>query len=169
MYCPRCGQEQAVPEVRFCSRCGFDVRGVSQLLLTGGVIPGVGDPSVGLSPRKRGVRTGGKILFAALVSLPIALAASIAADNPGPLILPVFLFFLGVARMLYAALFQDAYPSAFPAAPPMSIPLSPPQPMVGALPAYQSPISMPSRPRTTGELAQPPSVTEHTTRHLEQG
>lgn len=28
MYCPHCGQQQASDEMRFCSRCGFSLRGV---------------------------------------------------------------------------------------------------------------------------------------------
>lgn len=28
MFCPNCGQQQMSPEVRYCSRCGFSLRGV---------------------------------------------------------------------------------------------------------------------------------------------
>lgn len=39
MHCPRCGQEQASAETRFCSRCGFQLDLVSELLVHGGVLP----------------------------------------------------------------------------------------------------------------------------------
>ena len=39
MFCPRCGQEQATPEMRFCSRCGFPLGLISEILSHGGFLP----------------------------------------------------------------------------------------------------------------------------------
>ena len=39
MHCPRCGQQQISSETKFCSRCGFQLAIVSQLLLNGGTLP----------------------------------------------------------------------------------------------------------------------------------
>jgi uncharacterized membrane protein YvbJ len=40
MYCPQCSQEQVDGEMRFCSRCGFPLTIVSQLVTNGGALPG---------------------------------------------------------------------------------------------------------------------------------
>src|SRR5688572_32658153 len=39
MHCPRCGQQQVTEETRFCSRCGFQLGLVAELLAHGGVLP----------------------------------------------------------------------------------------------------------------------------------
>lgn len=39
MYCPRCGQQQVSSETKFCSRCGFQMGLVSELLANNGFLP----------------------------------------------------------------------------------------------------------------------------------
>jgi len=39
MHCPRCGQQQVSVEIKFCSRCGFPLGLVSELLSNGGFLP----------------------------------------------------------------------------------------------------------------------------------
>lgn len=39
MHCPRCGQQQVSEETKFCSRCGFPLGLVSELLAHGGFLP----------------------------------------------------------------------------------------------------------------------------------
>ena len=39
MHCPRCGQQQVSQETKFCSRCGFQLAIVSELLHHGGNLP----------------------------------------------------------------------------------------------------------------------------------
>ena len=39
MHCPRCGQQQVSEETKFCSRCGFQLGIVSELLVHGGFLP----------------------------------------------------------------------------------------------------------------------------------
>lgn len=39
MYCPRCGQQQISAETKFCSRCGFQLHIVSELLPNNGTLP----------------------------------------------------------------------------------------------------------------------------------
>lgn len=39
MHCPRCGQQQVSGETKFCSRCGFQLVIVTELLANGGVLP----------------------------------------------------------------------------------------------------------------------------------
>jgi len=39
MFCPRCSQEQISKEIKFCSKCGFPLGLVSEILAHGGFLP----------------------------------------------------------------------------------------------------------------------------------
>jgi hypothetical protein len=39
MHCPSCGQKQVSSEIKFCSRCGFPMGVVAELLAHGGFLP----------------------------------------------------------------------------------------------------------------------------------
>jgi hypothetical protein len=39
MHCPRCGQQQVSDQTKFCSRCGFQLGIVAELLENGGFLP----------------------------------------------------------------------------------------------------------------------------------
>jgi len=73
MFCPHCGQQQISDEVRFCSRCGFALGGVAELLAHGGTLPPetteTGKPR--RSPRYEGVRQGVLMLFIGAILVPI--------------------------------------------------------------------------------------------------
>src|SRR5690348_8255702 len=43
MHCPNCGQQQVSPDIKFCSRCGFPMGLVSELLAHGGFLPQLAD------------------------------------------------------------------------------------------------------------------------------
>jgi hypothetical protein len=151
IYCPRCGQHQLSPDVRFCSRCGLQLEGVEQLVATGGLSTLAGKPGDALSPRRRGMRLGAKVLFYGVVLIPVSFALSIMFDSPVPLFLFATVLMVGAARMAYARLFEEDAPGAS---------------RQGALPARDAGALPPHR-LTTGEL-EPPSVTEHTTALLEK-
>jgi zinc-ribbon domain len=167
MYCPNCGQQQISDEMRFCSRCGLALSGLAEWL-AGGHVPAkrveakVPDAA---SPRRKGIRRAAKLMFFSGVLFPVFLVIAIAEDEPGPLIAPFILFFISLAMMLYARIFSDK------TAP---VNYQPPQPPAfgstsarGSLPPAQS-IPIPTRHHVrTNELAQPPSVTENTTRLLD--
>lgn len=58
MHCPRCGQQQVSVETKFCSRCGFQLGLVSELLANGGFLPQLAELYKGRSAlftRKNGV------------------------------------------------------------------------------------------------------------------
>jgi hypothetical protein len=135
---------------------------VTHLLATGGLVPGVEERSDALTPRQKGIRLGAKLLFASVISFPLVIAASAASDSPAPLLITVMLFLIGVSRMAYARMFEPG-PRGVSAVPHA---IEPPR-QQSVLPAYQAPVSVGARGRTTGELAEPPSVTEHTTRLLD--
>ena len=83
------------------------------------------------------------------------------------MIVPFFVFFVGLVMMLYARLFGSAEPQAKAQyTPPPSVGA----PSMNALPPHSHvPMhDMPQSRARTNELAQPGSVTEHTTRFLDR-
>jgi hypothetical protein len=167
IFCPQCGQQQAAEDARFCSRCGLQLAAIERYVATGNIQPSppveMGlEPPPKRSPRQKGLRQGGQILFVSVLLFPIFFTIAIASDGPGPLFVPFFLAFLGLMRMAYARLFQEPFVRGAH------------QPTIsgeryGALPSYRPPIDASgSRGVTTGELQPPPSVTEHTTRFLDR-
>jgi len=168
MYCPKCGQQQISEEMRFCSRCGLALSGLAEWLAAGRVLPSKRkeEPDA-MSPRRKGIRRAAKLMFFSGVLFPVFLIISIAVDEGGPMIIPFAIFFISLVMMLYARLFSDKtapvndqafQASAFGSAPSRdSLP-----------PAANMPIPGIDRQQVrTNELAQPPSVTENTTRLLD--
>jgi hypothetical protein len=181
MFCPQCGQQQVTGIIRFCSRCGFPMDGVIQLLNHGGLMPMYRDPEepAPMSPRRKGVRQGGMLLLSGAVIVPI-LAVFANFTNATFLeilaaLAAIICFIGGPLRMLFAALFEEAAPRPF-------LPYGQPAPMhvqqqqrFGSHAPQQALPPPPVRPQgswrprpTTAELATPPSVTENTTRLLEK-
>jgi len=177
MYCPNCGQQQVSNVIRFCSRCGFPLEGVNQILANGGQLPiySTGSGATEISARKKGVKQGGLLLLLGVVLVPalgvlygwtdvnlFGFFASLAA---------VLLFIGGPLRMLYAGLFEEGArrPMVYTSyAPPPATPAQlGNQVRAGALPPASVTPAPSWRPQSaTGELVRPPSVTEHTTRLL---
>ena len=170
MYCPNCGQQQISDEMRFCSRCGLALSGLAEWL-AGGPLPVRREekpPAEALSPRRKNMRRAAKLMFFSGVLFFIFLVFSIAIDEAAPMFFPFFVFFISLVWMLYARLFLDktapmnhqvvAQTSALGA-----------NSTRGSLPPASN-ISMPGFGRQrvrTNELAQPPSVTDHTTKLLD--
>jgi hypothetical protein len=180
MYCPKCGQQQVDGNVRFCSRCGFPLGIVTELLASGGTLPlspTTGQPS-GLSPRQKGVRQGALMMLSTMLIVPIVIFLGVVMLGLSPKLIPlvsVLLFMGGLFRILYAVLMEegrpanqlDAAPSYIP--PAMPARLSTPVARGTALPPPQSaPAPAWRRPVDTSELVSPPSVTENTTRLLDE-
>ena len=169
MFCPNCGQQQISEEMRFCSRCGLALSGLAEWL-AGGRQPAkrVDDEQViAPSPRRKGMRRAAKIMFFSAVLFPIFLAISIGVDEGGPMIIPFFIFFVGLVLMLYARLFS-AKTAPVPDQVAQTSTLGSTTAR-GSLPPAAN-IPMPGFGRQhvkTNELAQPPSVTENTTRLLD--
>ena len=176
MYCPQCGQQQVSDVVRFCSRCGFLLEGVSVVLNSGGQIPQryLQRPAdAPLSPRSRGVRQGAILMLSTLLIVPLMAIITVNLFEPiAPLFIPlaaVLCFVGGLLRILYALIMEDANPQ-YPKN--VSANYGPPQLDVparnAALPPASSHATSHWRRPQTAEIYQPPSITENTTRLLDK-
>ena len=76
MYCPQCGQQQVSDVIRYCSRCGFLLDGVTAVVARGGTLPTqyVQPAHKQLSPRDKGVRQGALMMLSTLLLVPLGLA-----------------------------------------------------------------------------------------------
>ena len=169
MYCPNCGQQQ-FSEMRFCSRCGLALSGLAEWLAGGSApVRRVEEPPVsGDSPRRKGIRRAQKLMFFSGVLFPVFLVISLAVEEGGPVVIPIVLFFVSLVMLLYARLFSDKdAPSLSQAAQTSALGSASAR---GSLPPATINIPVPDVGRQqvrTNELAQPPSVTENTTRLLD--
>ena len=169
MYCPNCGQQQVSEEMRFCSRCGLALTGLAEWLAGGAVPvkPAGKAPVSGLTARRKGMRRAAKLMFFSAVLFPIFVLFSVAVEEGGPIIIPVLSFFVALAMMLYARLFSDnTLPITSHTAQTTALRSEPAR---GSLPPATT-TNIPASGRRqvrTNELAQPPSVTEHTTRFFD--
>jgi hypothetical protein len=104
-------------------------------------------------------------MFFSGVLFPIFLVISLAVDEGGPLAIPFIVFFISLVMMLYARLFSDKTAPVINYVAPTTT-LGSTSTRSSLPPATSVPIPARQQVRTN-ELAQPPSVTEHTTRLLD--
>jgi len=175
MYCPRCGQ-QAAEEVRFCSRCGLPLDAAAELVETGerrDLALAQAEVNVGLTPRQRGTRKGlmivaGGFLFFVIVGLLTAFKE----DFFPFLILAGLILTVGVMRMLYGLLLEEHAPAKKPAL--RAADQTPQLKREGARaaelpPARAVPANVYAKPGAqTSDMAAPHSVTENTTKLLDE-
>jgi hypothetical protein len=178
MYCPKCSQLQSSDDMRFCSRCGFALTGVAMLMDNEGVIPQPGGLTVQTVPSSRKKVMAESAIFTA-ISWAVVIFATLLFDRGGPFeamaklaaVLFVFLGLIGLLRFLYGFLFvKDVIvqptTNAFPRFTAQ-----------GALGAASSRNALPAqrefagtdypRRENTQEMVPRPSVTENTTRLLQ--
>ena len=111
MFCPQCSQEQVSNDTRFCSRCGFPMSGVAQLLTNNGMLqhlPNLHNADLE-TPRKKGMKKGGKLMLLGLILVPLILFFSLAV-HAGPfltIIASVLFFWGGLLRIIYASIFES--------------------------------------------------------------
>lgn len=180
MHCPSCGQQQVSSEIKFCSRCGFPMGLVSDLLAHGGFLPQLAElhKKKSIFNKKNGVVFS---LFWFIFFVPFL--TSIAGGVFGVEVLGELLALIGVFGALMIFIGSLVFlPSSkqYPLIPAQS--LNPPPPNAHglhgagqhqALPGQQSiPASAYAPPRAgswrdTNDL-EPTSVTESTTKLLEK-
>ena len=169
MHCPNCGQQQVSEEMRFCSRCGLALSGLAEWL-AGGRLPLMRKEAQieTTSPRRKGMRRAAKLMFFSGVLFPVFLVFSIAVEEGGPMAIPFIVFFVSLVMMLYARLFSDKYAPADIQAAAQTSTLGSSSARGALPPASNMPAPGAGRQQVrTNELYQPPSVTENTTRLLD--
>ena len=178
MYCPRCSHEQGLEEMRFCSRCGFPLAGVAMLLENPGIILQLAaDPAQQSNRRSRIIKESA---FLTIPALAIALVSSFLWDFGGPFesvakagsIIFFLLGLVGLLRFLYAFLFvkdtvQSPLHTTVPAAP-YSRTMRDDPARAALPPAGSVPVSDYSPRSNTREIVSQPSVSENTTRLLDE-
>lgn len=175
MYCPKCSQEQLSEEVRFCSRCGFSIGAVRELIAGGNAtIPGTEVPGEPRSCGQKAVRRGAWIMLGSLAfTLFVGFMSAIDDDFAVMLVLPFLGFVLGLISVFYGTFLADKRALKRAASKSPVAPMTPAQlitPTRAELPASRlAPIESFSGKRgETAEMVQPPSVTENTTRLLDE-
>ncbi len=183
MFCPTCGQQQVAENVRFCSRCGFLLTGVSEVIAHNGLVPTQSNQTTGElkdSPRKRGVKQGAMLLLVGMLLIVPLLAMIHIVTDTEPYIMAVaaiISFWGGVLRMIYAWMFEESVNKQFSTGTGQQFVNQ--QFIAGnqaqnALPPSQSiPVTdyiapKPGSWHTTNNLVQPASITEGTTKFLEK-
>jgi len=173
MHCPVCGQQQVSEETRFCSRCGFLLTGVAEVVKAGGLVSVkstgiIGSPD---SPRRRGIKKG--VFWALLSALIVPLMAILTIVFRIPPFLPVIALLIfavgGLLRTAFAVLFESGNsPERFPEALMRDLEnrsALPPSQSVAAS-AYTAPAG---KWRDTNDLERVPgSVTDSTTKLLQK-
>ena len=187
MHCPKCGQQQVVDEMRFCSRCGFPLSVVTEVLSHGGTLPEreAEASAPKLTARQRGKRLAVILL---LTGLLLAMIGGIIKEpengNPldigvaGTLLLfspAIVCIVAGFVRFLYALLLEGNAPrrSHSPGLKGNigeSAQLDAAGRYYAALPASHGvPVTDFGTKRVkTAEMANVPSVTENTTKLLDE-
>ncbi len=110
MHCPKCGQQQISEETRYCSRCGFLLTGIAEVVENNGFIPGRdGSVSKAMSPRKRGVRQGVFIFLLSFLIVPILafLSAVLSSEPVLAALAAILLVAGGFLRAVYALMFES--------------------------------------------------------------
>ena len=181
MHCPRCGQQQASEHVKFCSRCGFLLELVAEVLANGGVLPQLAElgKKKKLFSRKNGLKLA--LIWTVFMWFLLTPIFGILGAEEATAIPAILGFFGGIFLLLVSFLFLNDNPK--PAGAVAQVPNFRndyiPQNLSGnvqqnALPPQQSvPASSyippePGKWHTTNDLTAPPSVTEPTTKLLEK-
>lgn len=182
MHCPRCGQQQVSEEIKFCSRCGFPLGLVAEILFHGGFLPQLADLPKNKKwlTRKNGLKLS-LCMFLVFLLVLTPLAGVSGADE-----LAGFFAILGtlgsIVMMILSFLFlpkagkdfqneiamQNAYqqPAQFAGRQNYQNALPPQQSQPAQ--SYMPPPANSWKAPDTGDLAQPGSVTESTTKLLKK-
>jgi hypothetical protein len=164
MYCPKCSQQQVSDEVRFCSRCGFQLVAVSELLRTDGVAFFQTKKKLPLIKRPE-LRKSAKQIFLSLCLLAISFPIMGIIDpyfpflSPFIIAVPFITFLFSIVQMFYYVFFGEGiFPIKTQS---RSFAFSENRHQLNYQPAQSLPFE--TNPFNTAEFVQPPSITERTT------
>ncbi|HEV8593032.1 MAG TPA: zinc ribbon domain-containing protein [Pyrinomonadaceae bacterium] len=179
MHCPRCGQQQISEQTKFCSRCGFQLGLVSELLEHGGFLPQLADLAArkkGLFTRKNGIIFS--ILWFIFWVMMVPAFFGIADIEEAAGVSAVFGLFTTMMLVIISLAFLKRTPKT------LELPVGHQMPPAPALYGNMSGAALPPQQTTptieytapagawrtpdTGEFARPGSVTEGTTKLLEK-
>ncbi len=181
MFCPRCSQEQISDEIKFCSRCGFPLALVSEVLRYDGFLPQLAELNKGknfFSRRNGLIFALFWFMFFVLIMTPFfgivgideLAGMSAVLGTMGGLILVISSFVFLKNQPRNAEFYNQEMPNnkvkkLFQANRSNQTALPPQQ----SQPAqnYVSPANSWKAP-DTGDLVQPHSVTDHTTKLLQK-
>jgi hypothetical protein len=178
MYCPVCSQQQVSEETKFCSRCGFPMGLVSEIVSHGGFLPQLVD----LSEKKTFFTRKNGILFTVfwfiIFTMLLPALLSIAGANRLPGMIAVIGVFGSLILLIASIFILKPAPKGFA---PQIQGFSPtkPQNLYGpkqsALPPQTShpvesyvPPAGSWKAANTGDLVEPGSVTDATTKLLKK-
>lgn len=169
MYCPICSQQQVSEEMRFCSRCGFPLDGLKELVAAGGV-PAKPDIDSLTNKHSKLVCALRKSVWLMAGTFGLLLVFGIMAaldeDFAVLIVLPVLLFLFVFGRFVYTTIKEsrlrksEAETAALAQNSTRTTQLPPPR--VAPIENFNV------RSIQTGEVIRPPSVTENTTRLLDE-
>ena len=180
MHCPSCGQQQISNDIKFCSRCGFPMGLVAEVLAHGGFLPQLAElnKKKSIFTKKNGVIFG--IMWFIVFTMLFTSIMGIMNSPEEPMAISAVLGVFGGLMIIIGSL--SLLPSSKQYGQFLTQQMQPPMPNAHglhgapphqALPGQQSiPASAYAAPRTgawrdTNDL-EPSSVTESTTRLLEK-
>ncbi len=174
LFCPRCGQQQVSPETKFCSRCGFQLGLVNELILNGGYLPQLEQ----LRKRPWLSRTNGivfSVMWFIFFTLLLTSLIGIAGGEDSVAVAAVIGIFGSMMLLLASLVFLRNPPRSLPISYLAMGPQMDTTAKQGALPAEQSiPAGVYDAPKgnwrapATGEVRFPGSVTDDTTKLLKK-
>ena len=105
-------------------------------------------------------------MLAAFALSPLFFALSVMSDGPGPFLVPVTVFLTGLCFVLYARAFREDPPvivkqQSYAVLKPTGKPIL-------SFPDHASIEGVGPRKVNTADMAEPPSVTDHTTQFFDQ-
>lgn len=181
MHCPRCGQQQVSEEIKFCSRCGFPLGLIAEVVSHGGFLPQLAD----LPKKKKWVtrKNGLKIslIWFIFFTMLCPALAGLAGEDDAAAFFAIMGSLGGLLMMVSSFLFLPKEPRLYQAENVLQQqPNQPAQFAQGAqhqaLPpqtfqpaeTYMPPTAGSWRAPNTGDLVQPGSVTDATTKLLKK-
>jgi hypothetical protein len=183
MFCPKCSQQQNSEEVRFCSRCGFQLAVVKAALaadesqVTSPLVPAP-PGSVPAPSRRQRDKTVGVFLMFIVALLVVVGTLDAPPDDEAPVLILICWWFVLTFLLNVRPLWRYFFGKDTSASPPAATESKPglfrrrrSRTNEPALPpAYSVPVTNVSarRPANTAEVVRPPSVTEGTTNLLDK-